>query len=82
VSGKPVRYGVKMGSLPSFATHCTNGRNVEIQPFAVHVSDVSVADNAAGHVSTETDEWTLGSVGRFVGFNRKLGKISTGSHNM
>jgi hypothetical protein len=48
VSGKPVRYGVKMGSLPSFATHCTNGRNAEIQPFAAHVSDVSVADKVAG----------------------------------
>ena len=34
----------KMGSLPSFAAQCTNGRNAENQPFAAHVSDVSVAD--------------------------------------
>jgi hypothetical protein len=33
-----------MGSLPSFAAQCTNGRNAENQPFAAHVS---VADNAA-----------------------------------
>jgi hypothetical protein len=35
-----------MGSLPSFATHCTNGRNAEIQPFAATVLSVSYADEA------------------------------------
>mgnify|MGYP001593986490 CR=1 FL=1 len=31
-----------MGSLPSFAAQCTNGRNANNQPFAAPVLDVSV----------------------------------------
>jgi len=32
-----------LGSLPSFAAQCTNGRNADNQPFVMHALNVSVA---------------------------------------